>query len=169
MLKIVGAGIVIICCGWIGFSMASQYRREERILEAFIAALDYVGCELQYHLTPLQELCMQAAEHSKGIVSLVFSKLSEELESQIHADASICTEKVIASIPSLPGSIREYILMMGNTLGEFDLEGQLKGIDAVRTNCRTRLKEVQDSKEERVKSYQTLSLCAGAALVILFI
>lgn len=169
MLKVIGAGMVILCCGWIGFSMASQHRREEKILETFIAALDYIGCELQYHLTPLQELCMQTAKHSKGVISVFFTKLSEELESQIYADASICTENVVSSLPSIPESVREYVLMMGNTLGQFGLDGQLQGLDAVRTSCRDRLLELRDNKEERIKSYQTLSICAGAALVILFV
>jgi hypothetical protein len=54
-------------------------------------------------------------------------------------------------------------------MGRFDLEGQLNGLEAVRTRCRDWLDELISGREVRLRNYQTLGLCAGAALVILFI
>jgi hypothetical protein len=58
---------------------------------------------------------------------------------------------------------------LGQSLGRFDLNGQLLGIAAVRNTCRSKLQQFEKNKEVRLRSYQTLGLCAGAALAILFI
>ena len=60
-IKLIGAALIIAGCDGVGFSMAAAHRREESALRQLIGALDYMGCELQYHLTPLPELCRSAA------------------------------------------------------------------------------------------------------------
>ena len=58
---------------------------------------------------------------------------------------------------------------LGESLGRFDLPGQLKGLEAVRRKCLMELEALGRNRTERLRCYQTLGLCAGAALVILFI
>ena len=58
---------------------------------------------------------------------------------------------------------------MGSSLGRFDLEGQLQGLESVRIYCREQLDELSKDRDVRLRSYQTLGLCAGAALAILFV
>lgn len=169
MLKIVGAIMIVACCGWFGFSLVREHRRQEQIFATLLGALDYMGCELQYHLTPLPTLCRAISAHSKGVISQLFLALEEELDSQLQADAEACMENAISAVPSIPPAVAEQLRRLGCTLGEFDLQGQMQGLDAVRTSCRESLAALQENKEERRKSYQTLSLCAGAALVIIFI
>jgi hypothetical protein len=54
-------------------------------------------------------------------------------------------------------------------MGKFDIDGQINGLEAVRSLCRRMLDELTSGREVRLRNYQTLGLCAGAALVILFI
>ena len=63
----------------------------------------------------------------------------------------------------------DALILLGRWLGRFDLDGQLKGLDAVRQECRRHLEELNNNREVRLRSYQTLGLCAGAAIAILFI
>jgi hypothetical protein len=49
------------------------------------------------------------------------------------------------------------------------LEGQLQGIASVHSACERTLEQLSNNREMRLRSYQTLGLCVGAALVILFI
>ena len=58
---------------------------------------------------------------------------------------------------------------MGSSLGRFDLDGQLLGLEAVRVYCQEQLSEMSKDRDVRLRSYQTLGLCAGAALAILFV
>ena len=168
-LKLIGALCIIFACGGAGFSMAATHRREEGALRQLIGVLDHMGCELQYRLTPLPELCRGAAEDASGCIQQVLQSLSGELEAQISPDAASCMRAAVEKAGKLPVSVRKNLLMLGTSLGRFDLQGQLKGIDAVRIQCRTDLDALSQNRDVRLRSYQTLGLCAGCALAILFL
>ncbi|MBO5129709.1 MAG: stage III sporulation protein AB [Oscillospiraceae bacterium] len=167
--KWIGAILVILGCGGMGFSIAAASRREESSLRQLIGALDYMECELQYRLTPLPELCRQAAGELQGIVQKVLSALSRELESQISPDVESCLRAAMAACPEVPKRIRQAFEIMGASLGRFDMEGQVKGLESVRAYCRRELETMTRNRDSRLRSYQTLGLCAGAALAILFV
>jgi len=168
-LKIIGAVLVVVSCGGFGFSIAANHRRSERSLRQLIAALDYMECELQYNLTPLPELCRQTSKEADGIIKTVFLSLAVELESQVSPDVGKCMESSLKSCRDIPRTTEECLQMLGQTLGRFDLQGQLRGLETVRVWCRQRLGEMEANRDVRLRSYQTLGLCAGAALAILLI
>lgn len=167
--KWIGAICIIVSCGGFGFSIAAMQLREEKTLRQLIGALDYMECELQYRLTALPDLCRQAGNDRKGCLREVFWKLAEELEAQVSPDVETCMRSALAVSRNMPKYTLEAFRDLGQSLGRFDLPGQLKGLEAVRNTCRRRLEELTTNKEPRLRSYQTLGLCAGAALAILFI
>lgn len=167
--KWLGAILVVAACGGFGFKLVAAHRYEEQTLRQLIAALDYMACELQYRLTPLPVLCRQTAAECRGVLTEVFSCLSAELENQISPDANRCMLSAIAKTKGLPRYAAENLELLGHSLGKFDLEGQISGLEAVRQSCRRALEGLNQNKDVRLRGYQTLALCAGAALVILFI
>lgn len=168
-LKGIGAAFVIFSCGGFGFYLAAQRKNEEWLLRQLLAALDYMECELQYRLTPLPDLCRQAAFQTGGALRKVLIRLAEELESQISPDVKGCMAAALAGSPPLPGKVRENLERLGNMLGRFDLEGQLKGLESLRQHCREDWKRSAMDRDVHLRNYQTLGLCAGAALAILLI
>ena len=167
--KWIGAALIICACGFAGFSMSAAYRREERELRQMLAALDFMARQLQYRLTPLPELCRQAAAERSGCVGRLFGNLARELESQVSPDVQSCLAIAAATAGELPRRIQEAVCILGSSLGRFDLEGQLQGLEAVRSFCRGELETMASGRDTRLRSYQTLGLCAGAALAILFV
>ena len=168
-IKIFGAILVIVGCGGFGFKYAANRLREERTLRELAATLDYMGCELQYRLTPLPELCRQASEASKGIISKIFYTLALELESQISPDAEQCMKAVLANIKDIPKLTLLSFEQLGRSIGRFDVDGQLKGLEAVRQECRRNLEILAKDRDMQIRTFQTLGHCAGAAIAILFI
>lgn len=168
-IRIVGAVLVVMGTGGFGFLIASSYRREERLLRQLLNALDYMQCELQYRLTPLPELCRQVAASEKGVISSFFLNLAIKLEDQITPDVEKCMIDVLSDMRDLPKLTRESVELLGRSLGRFDIEGQLRGLESVRQVCRRGLETLSQNAAIRNRSYQTLGLCAGAALAILFI
>ena len=75
----------------------------------------------------------------------------------------------LSACGDLPERTGKAMRRLGASLGRFDLDGQLKGLESVRSDCREELKQLGLHRDERLRSYQTLGLCAGAALTILFI
>jgi len=168
-IKWIGAILIIAGCGWFGFSMALLYRKEEQMLKQLIKMLEYMECELGYRMIPLPQLFQNMADLCDGGLKRVFQGLSQELDSQISPDAGCCMNIVLSKFPDLPGVIHRALSMLGLSLGKFDLEGQLGEIASVKAHCQGELVIIRDQRDNRVRSYQTLGLCAGAALAILFI
>lgn len=167
--KWLGAILIIGSCGGFGFSLASDYRKREGVLRQLLRALCFMECELQYHLTPLPELCRQAAIESSGIIRDVLEHLARELECQAAPDAEICMKAVVQSTQKMPRSLKRHLQVLGRTLGRFDLSGQLKGLEEAQISCKREMEDMRSHRKDAMKCYQVLGLCAGAALAILFL
>lgn len=161
--------VVVFCGGYLGFSMVASHKKEEKCLHQIILAIQYMQCELQYRLTPLPELLQQAAKQISGIASRVIGSLSTELANQISPDVSCCMEAVLSMETDIPTDIRDVLTALGKSMGRFDLEGQIKELDCVEQLCRKKLAELENNRDVRLRSYQTLGLCAGAAIAILLL
>ena len=167
--KILGAGLIVISCGGFGICIAGAYRAQIRILHKILYMTDLMESELTYRLTPLPELCRKVGRSVGGVVCCVLVKLAEELERQILPDVPSCMSCVLSSVDRLPRSAERIFNTLGSSLGQYDLPGQLKGLESVRASCSRTLHALEQNRENRIRSYQTLGFCAGAALVILFI
>lgn len=139
------------------------------MLKQLIALLDYMECELRYRLTPLPQLCRQASENASGSLRNVFQRLAQELDHQVSPDVLCCMHTAIGTTDGIPEVCGKQLLELGRTMGVFDLEGQLSGIHAVRGECDAAWRQMQENQDIRLRSYQTLGVCAGAALAILLI
>ena len=168
-LKIIGAVFIVFGCGSWGFGRAAHYLRKIRLIRQVLSALDYMHCELQYRCTSLPVLCRQAGEREPGKIGQVFLKLALELESQVCPDVRCCMSVTLAEFSELPVMVTQLLTHLGENLGNFDLDGQLMGLEQVRALCTENLGILLANKDARVRSYQTLGLCAGAAIAILLV
>ncbi len=168
-LKWIGAILIVACCGGFGLGMAVKFRVEEAALLALERAFMMMGSELQFRLTPLPLLCKRVAENSEGVVKRVLCAFSEELEMQIAPDAACCMEVALCRCPSLPPVTEELLREFGNAAGQFDLQGQITDLHRLQNMCIRNVEQMSINRDTRLRSYQTLGLCAGAALAILLI
>lgn len=167
--KWIGAMLVIVGCGGFGFSLAAAHKRQETTLRQMMQVLQYMQCELQYKLTPLPELCRQAGKEASGALREVLLNLARELDWQVSPDVGSCMSAALAKSHDLPGRTRSLMVRLGHSLGRFDLPGQLQGLEALKSACETELRTLGKDRDSRIRSYQTLGLCAGAALAILLL
>lgn len=168
-VKWIGAVLIILAGGGFGFLIAHNYKLEEWGLQQIIQAADFMTCELQCRLTPLPELCEQTALQVSGSLRAFFQNLAAEFAKQTAPDAQCCVETALAITPNIPKRAENNLRLLGKTLGRFDLNGQLNGLSAIKQTCQRDLLGLQDQKDLRIRSYQTLGFCTGAALVILFV
>ena len=166
--KWMGAGLIFLACGGFGIRAAGTQRQEEAMLRQLVGIMDYMACELQYRLTPLPELCMDAAKQVSGQMGKVIYRFGQALTEQLSPEVSGCMHSALSECDGLPRQTRTALVQLGNSLGRFDLPGQIRGLDALRSDCRRMLEELQQNRDSRLRSYQTLGFCAGAALAILF-
>lgn len=169
MLKIFGVMLIVIGCGSVGFCIANNHRLEEKNLRTLIGIIDFIRCELQYRLTPLPELCSLISTEYAAPFNKIFNQLSVELDEQISPDLARCMAVSLEKLQVITPKTRECLLLLGKSLCRFDLDGQVKELDAVRQECKRNLSLLSNNRDSRLRSYQTLGLCAGAALAILLI
>ena len=167
--KWIGAILIMASCSGCGFAIAAGKRREEQLLYQLIGILQFLETDLQYRLTPLPELCRLAAGETRGILRTVFLNLYRELKWQKLPDAGSCMYAAIQRSGEIPPKVRRLLVQLGHTLGRFDLPGQLQGIQSVRKRSEETLDAIRKNRDERLRSYQTLGICAGAALAIILI
>ena len=169
MMKLLGAVMILLSAGGVGFSVVSSYRYQERMLQQLIRALEYMECELQYRLTPLPTLCIAASQACTGCVKNVLQRLGQEMEAQITPNAAACMHAVISNHENIPDRLKKCLDQLGDSLGRFDLTGQLQGLKSVKQHAIFELEKLRQNQDVRLRSYQTLGFCAGAALVVLFL
>lgn len=168
MIRFVGAVLVIVSCGGFGCTMSSYYRKVIRMLHQLFFVLQEMEWELKYRLTPLPELCGVCATSSSGELREVFLMLKKELETGVFAEISGCMNAILQTI-QLPCQCSSCLKELSNSLGRYDLDGQLQGLEAVKERCRSYLEVMESHRPERLRSYHTLALCAGGALLIILV
>ena len=169
MLRLVGAGLIISSCGAFGMAMAVQYRREIAMLRQFIGVVEYMQREMVYHLSPLPELCRGAAAQTNGSLRKLLEETAWEMESQIAPDVSSCMDAAQEKVGALPVSTQKAVNQLKVSLGIFDLPGQQEALASVHHFCEDLQADLEANKAQRIRNYQTLWLCAGAALAILLV
>lgn len=168
-IKLIGAIFIITGCAGMGFSIAAAHKKAEYTLEQLITATEWMCCELQQHMPALPDLCRQASSQVRGSVKSFLLFLAVEMDNHEYADAQACMEGALEQIKDQPEVLRKNLHRMGQSLGRFDLTGQLSGLESVRQSAQRDLDGLRSNMDVRLRSYRTLGICAGAALVILFI
>ncbi len=168
MIRLVGSALLLAGCGGFGYSLAASVRREMGLLRRLIRGLQEMEWELKYRMTPLPELCRIAGDASGGVLKDLFRELADRLDNRDAVEISGCLNGLLPG-KNLPPRLRRNLRQLGQSLGRFDLEGQIQGLQAVRQQCRKDLRDLEEGSVQRLRSYQTLALCAGAALAILFV
>ncbi len=147
--------------------LAVCHRREVAALHQLVYVLEQMICELEYRITPLPELCSFAAAQSKGSIQAFFYALTQALEQRISSDISVCTVTALENTPGIPCKTSVLLQTLGKSLGKFDLRGQVTSLRQCRQACLEQLVVLEHQQTQRLRSYQTLGFCAGAALAIL--
>jgi stage III sporulation protein AB len=167
MMRYLGAAAVIAGCGGFGFSLAAAARKECGMLRILIRVIQQMQWELKYRMTELPELCRTAAETGSGVIREIFEAMAGKLERREVEDVSAAFMAEL-NRHTLPRHVRRNLKQLANNLGRYDLEGQLHGLEAVRQQCRTDLSEMESERKNQMRCYETLAVCAGASLAIIF-
>lgn len=166
--RIIGALCIVAGCGCVGFSLIATHRKTVVLMQQLIAIFTFMECELAYRMTPLPELFRRIPEKD-GSLQRFFCNLADELEGQIAPDVSCCVDAALTQSKDLPELVKNGIYHFGRSAGCFDIDGQLKEIAIAKERCISLLDNYTKNQDVRLRNYQTLALCAGAAIVILLL
>ena len=169
ILKVLGAIMVILGCGGFGLTLVFVSKNEIDSLKQFLTALEYMHWELEYKLTPLPELFRRIATICNGTLREYFETTAQIMERQSAPNAQTCLIMAMDKTKHIPKHTRNCVISLSKSLGQYDLSGQINGIQSVKNECKQKIDVLSQNKDVRFRSYQTLGLCAGAAIAVLFI
>lgn len=166
-LKVTGAILILAGCGGYGILMALSHRKETAALRQLAHVMEQMSCELEYRLTPLPELCRFAGQQCSGALRSFFLLLAKAMDEQVSPDVGECTVVSLKETQGLPKYAAAQLQALGQSLGRFDLPGQLTSLQRCKQSCVSQLEVLEHQQPQRLRSYQTLGFCVGAALAIL--
>lgn len=167
-IKWIGAALIVSGCSGAGFYMACGHKFTEFCIEQLLNALEFMIRELEFRLPALPDLLSSAGRISRGPISSILKSTGYALE---HHRIETPSDGIAQSMSTfyLPGEVSGRLLTLGDSLGRFDLQGQLQGLCGIREDCKSTLRKLREGREQRLRSYQTLGICAGAALAIILL
>lgn len=168
-IKFIGALLIVVSCGVMGYQTSFSYLREISYFKDLIWILDFMQRQLQCHLTPLPLLCRLVYKENKCKISEVFLNLADILDSQTSNSVLDSMNMSIEMVGIQPDRVKNVLLKIGKILGKFDIDGQIKGIETVKEECIAILKSLSEHQRERSRSIKTIGICAGVAIAILLI
>lgn len=168
-IKLIGATFVVIGCTAFGYLVASNINKECNSLRQLIAALDYILCEISYRKTPLPELFRLTSAVCSGELCGLFLTIANELERQALKDANKCVLTALKKHQSIPRYTAHCITLLAQTIGTFNLTGQLKSIESIKAEANRLLTVCNENLANKSRCYKTLGISAGAALAIIFV
>lgn len=166
MLKTMGILMVLMGAAGTGGSMALAVYRSNVLLRQLLAAMELLHSELSFRRTPLPEAMEALAHASQGAVAAFFQAMAQDLALRQERSVAVIMRKNLMRSSFTPQA-RRILQQLGNGLGQYDLDSQLRAVSLAEKRLQERLDEARAQQAGRIRSYCTLGVCAGLAIAIL--
>lgn len=170
MLKPLGAICVMLGAVALAVSAIRRLRERWEVLGRLSAALRYMEEELSFHLTPMPALLDHLAKADSGPVGRFFGQCLASLRNDPAAGFRASWRRGLnESLPILRGEARETLDALGETLGQYDGEGQRLALRQAVARLERLREQAAEEKARLGKVYAAVCLAAGLMVVIVLI
>ncbi|WP_423227635.1 stage III sporulation protein SpoIIIAB [Paenibacillus filicis] len=170
MIKLLGAGMILLAGTLLGFYQASQFARRPRQIGDAIRLLQRLETEIVYGFTPLPAALQSTGQSCATEVGLLFTRTAGELHrSEGRSVQLIWRETLNASWRnlSLKQGEKEVLLQFGATLGLTDREDQVKHLRLAVNQLLGQEEEARAEQQRYERMWKSLGLLMGALVVVL--
>ena len=169
MLKMMGIVLVVLGASGTGFSMAWSVRHNTAVIQQLLQSLVQMRSEIAYRRTPLPELLRLLAAASRGEVAVVWNLVADGVCQRQEETVGKIVRSSLAGMraPAFTGPVRQILQVLGDGMGAYDTEGQVRAITLAETRLQELLQQSRAEQGGRMRSYCTLGICGGLAIAIL--
>lgn len=168
-LRLIGACAITVSSAGFGLRAAWDYRLRIRLLRDFVACLEEMQQQLRQNLLSLPQLVRIASELGYGTIYRIMDGFHAALIDPEAEDIPGCMRKALSCVPDLHPDLRRLLVQLGRSLGKFDLTGQLKGMDDLKSAAEKQLLIMEHEQNQNVRCYRTLGIFGGMALAVLLL
>lgn len=170
MLKVIGICLLAAGCGGIGFYESMELTRHEELLKQVRQMMILLKGEIRYGNSSLCDVFEKLSERLGGELG----KFLKEMAVQIQGQKRVCFSKIYRMSAKKTGICRKMteaenmlFLELGDSLGDFDRETQIRQIELYEKELEMRLEEICRQFPQKKKLYQNLGVLGGIFLAIL--
>ncbi|AAK80051.1 stage III sporulation protein AB [Clostridium acetobutylicum] len=172
MIKFVGCILIITSSTIVGFRYAEHFRKRVKELKEIHNSLYELRNEIIYTHTPLVEAFKNISDRSNYPVNLFFKLAAENLcykETDNVYSAFKCVFDTDKFQTNLNNDDKKILLNLSKSLGETDIEGQVKVFELAIKNIENHITEAEEIMKKNVKMYRCLGFCVGAMITIMIV
>lgn len=166
-MKILGVIFIVLSAGSVGFRIAAALKTRCMMLRKLLSGFHLLEHELSFLATPLPQAFALMATMLEGGYKHIFATVAEKMDKTRWLSPKTAMEQALKEYPD--EQIGDVFLEFAGNMGKYDLDMQMKGIEIARSRVERLLGKLEEERCIRSKTYETLSICAGLAAVILLI
>ena len=172
MLKAVGALLVVLSCGAMGYGKSLSYTKRQRELEEIQKMLYFLLGEITYRREALPEAMVRVADKIRPPLSDFLREVSRAAkEYQGERFSKIFSQKAEKYLKetSLTKTDLEEFIRLGEDLGYMDITMQENTINLYLEELKGEILKTEKEGPARKTMYQALGLMAGMFLAIILV
>lgn len=170
MLRMLGGLLIMAGALWCGVSAVECLRRRARTLVELRASLVWLAEELTFRLTPLPKLLEHLSRDRQGSVGLFYQEtlagLGRDPEGGLRES---WRRAMVLQLDFLKEDERQVLVEVGQTLGRYDAQAQAQVLNQAAGRLETIHAQAVEDARRLGRVYTSLSLAAGAALVLVLL
>jgi len=170
MIKIFGCIIVFAACALIGYFLASSKYERVKEIRSFIQALNMLETEIRFALCTLPEAFIKISLLVDEKTGEIFKLASENME-KIKTNASSAWKSALEEKgTSFSLNSEDFLILksLGDSLGNSDVENQVKSIRLVVERLKNQEHKAEEERYKNGKLLKSMGVLGGLTLVIIF-
>lgn len=170
MLKLLGAALLLSGGVWLGLSGVRKMEQRVKALRAMSAALELIGCELDFSAPPLRELFERTAAAVEEPAASFFRTCAEGIaRSEGRPLAELWRNNVEEYLSVLKEAEKACLISAGTVLGRYDVQSQRSALIRAREQLDVFWSDAVRDRQQKGRIYGVLGAAAGSFLVILLL
>lgn len=170
MIRWIGFVLVVSGAAATGMTMAANVKRTVNLLREWVNILREMRSEIEFHLTPLGELCGILADGASAPIKNILYSVEKKLSDVPGRPAGIqMRESLSVNGQGIPVELKKIIIDLFDALGRQDVYAQIRAIDMAQQRTQSALQSLESEKKDRCRTYRVISVCAGIAIAVILI
>lgn len=172
IVKIISLFLIFLLSSFIGILISNKYNLRVKELEDIISALDLLETRVKYTYDTIADSFDFIANTMKTKAYRIFAISASLLSENKSMSAGDIFRSVVddeSIFLSLNSEDRETLKGLGNSLGQMDLEGQLKNIVLVKQLLENQIRHAVEEKNKNYKLSRNMGMFVGLIIMIILI
>lgn len=156
----------------IGYFISNRYSSRVKELQNIITSLEIFETRISYTYDTITDCFNFISKYIDGNVGKLFKKFADNLENEKNISAGDCFKMTLddeRTMLSLNDTDIEVLKGLSVSLGQIDLDNQMKNIRLIIHTLNSQLDSAQEEKTRNFKLYRNMGVLTGLVLMIVLI